>query len=112
MTRDSGSGVPDSSINRFGTIVLRSTVSSELSKRQLTTTAISSYRQVDAKALVLQLSGCVSSSGLGNEVRKIKHRRSAGDARYAMDIYLPSRIRWNMGNGTELLLRVSVGGAP
>jgi len=54
----------------------------------------------------------VSSSRLGDEVRKIKHRRSAGDARYAMDIYLPSRIRWNMGNGTELLLRVSVGGAP
>ena len=35
MTRDSGSGAPDSSINRFGTIVLRLTVSSELSKRQL-----------------------------------------------------------------------------
>ena len=35
MTRDSRSGVPDSSINRFGTIVLKLTVPSELSKRQL-----------------------------------------------------------------------------
>ena len=35
MTRDSGSGAPDSSINRFRTIVLRLTISSDLSKRQL-----------------------------------------------------------------------------
>ena len=34
MTRDSGIGVPDSSTNRFGTIVLKLIVSSELSKRQ------------------------------------------------------------------------------
>ena len=35
MTRYSEIGVPDSSINRVGTIVLKLTVPSELSKRQM-----------------------------------------------------------------------------